>query len=190
MPLGTVSFAPNQIATTIESASFMPVWGFAIASTTLVGLKVGEKDIAKAKEYAYTCAVLCTCLMVLCSAVFLFFPQQLVGLFIGSGESSVIRLGAVCLMIAAAEQPFMAVAMVLAGALKGSGNARTPFLVSLVSGWCIRVPLVYFAIFRLGLPVTYIWWITAVQWIFEASALMLLFSRSIKKYSLANQIEQ
>jgi putative MATE family efflux protein len=190
MHLGTVSFAANQITTTIESASFMPGWGFAMAATTLVGLKVGEKEIAVAKEYTYTCAALCTSVMALCSVVFLVFPQQLAGLFIGSGESSVIRLGAACLMIAAVEQPFMAVAMVLAGALKGSGDARTPFMVSLISGWFIRVPLVYFTIFRLGLPVTSVWWVTALQWAFEAAALSFLFSRSIRKYSLANQIEQ
>jgi putative MATE family efflux protein len=190
MHMGTVSFAANQITTTIESASFMPGWGFAIAATTLVGLKVGERDIAGAKEYAYTSAVLGTALMTLCSAVFLLFPQQLVGLFISGGETSVIALGSTCLIIAAIEQPFMAVAMVLGGSLKGSGDARTPFLVSLVSGWCIRIPLVYSSIFILGLPVTSIWWITALQWIFEASALMLLFRRSIKKYSIANKIEQ
>ncbi|MBP1743508.1 MAG: multidrug transporter MatE [Firmicutes bacterium] len=190
MHLGTVSFAANQIATTLESVSFMPGWGFAIAATTLVGLKVGEDDMSKAKEYAFTCAALGTGLMTLCSLLFLFFPHSLVSLFISQSEAQVISLGAVCLMVAAVEQPFMAVAMILGGALKGSGDTRTPFLVSLVSGWGIRIPLAYYAIFHLKLPVTYIWWITAFQWIFEAAAIMLLFNRSMKKYAIANKIEQ
>ncbi len=43
MHLGTVAFASNQIALTVESISFMPGWGFAVAATTLTGHKIGEK---------------------------------------------------------------------------------------------------------------------------------------------------
>ena len=51
MALGSLSFASNQITITIESISFMPGWGFAIACTSLTGYSIGQKDYAKAKTY-------------------------------------------------------------------------------------------------------------------------------------------
>lgn len=50
MRSGTVAFAANQIANTVESISFMPGMGFGIAATTLVGIKFGEKIIRELKS--------------------------------------------------------------------------------------------------------------------------------------------
>ena len=182
MHLGTVSFAANQITTTIESISFMPGWGFAIAATTLVGIKIGENNISKAKEYAYTCTFLGVILMSLCSLLFLSSPNFLINLFINKNETQVIYLGALCLMIASIEQPFMAISMILGGALKGLGDTKTPFFVSLISSWFIRIPLIIYFVFILKFSVTYVWWITTIQWCFEGITLLLLFNTRIKKY--------
>jgi len=182
MHLGTVSFAANQITTTIESISFMPGWGFAIAATTLVGIKIGENNILKAKEYAYTCTALGVILMAFCSILFLLYPNFLINLFINKNETQVIYLGAFCLMIASIEQPFMAVSMILGGALKGMGDAKTPFIVSLISSWVIRIPLIIYFIFIIKASVTYVWWITTIQWCFEGITLLIFFKKRIKKY--------
>jgi len=153
-------------------------------------MRVGEKNMAKAREYAFTCTALGVVVMTFCSLLFLIFPHFLIGLFIDSSETQVIYLGAMCLMIAALEQPFLAVSMILGGALKGSGDTRTPFLVSLVSCWGIRIPLMVLLIYFLKMSVIYVWWITALQWIFEAVVLLILFNRSLKKYAIANENEQ
>jgi len=182
MHLGTVSFAANQITTTIESISFMPGWGFAIAATTLVGIKIGENNILKAKEYAYTCTALGVILMAFCSILFLLYPNFLINLFINKNETQVIYLGAFCLMIASIEQPFMAVSMILGGALKGMGDTKTPFIVSLISSWVIRIPLIIYFIFIIKASVTYVWWITTIQWCFEGITLLIFFKKRIKKY--------
>lgn len=181
--LGTEAFAANTIATTLESVSFMPGWGFAVAATTLVGHKVGEKNIKGAKEYAKACSWFGVAVMGVCSVLFLAIPGPLVHLFIGdSGNSaSVLSLGSKCLMIAAVEQPTMAVAMILGGALKGAGDTKTPFAMSFISSWIIRLPLMFYFIFTLKCPVTYVWWITAVQWAFEGTALAVLSKKRFNK---------
>jgi len=190
MHLGTLPFAANQITITVESVSFMPGWGFAIAATTLVGMKVGEKNMVKAREYAFTCTVLGVIVMTFCSLLFILFPDFLVSLFIDPKETQVIYLGAMCLMVAALEQPFLAVSMILGGALKGSGDTKTPFIVSLISCWGIRIPLMVYLIYFLKMSVIFVWWITAFQWFFEAVVLLILFNKSLKKYSIANENEQ
>ncbi|MEW8955906.1 MATE family efflux transporter [Clostridium sp.] len=182
--LGTIPFAANQITTTIESISFMPGWGVAIAATTLVGHKIGEKNYIKAKEYAYTSIFIGTCLMLICSFIFLIMPNLLISLFISSSETEVIRLGALCIMIAALEQPFMAVSMIAGGALKGAGNTRTPFVVSFLSSWVIRLPLMIYFIYYLKLSVTYVWIITAVQWAFDGLVIFIFFRKFFNKLEL------
>ena len=180
MHLGTVAFASNQIATTIESISFMPGWGFSVAATTLVGHKIGEKNEKKAIEYAYTCAILGVILMSMCSLLFLLFPNFLINLFVNSTEKEVIYNGALCLMVASIEQPAMAVSMILGGALKGTGDTKTPFIVSFISSWIIRIPLMFLFIYYLKLPIVYVWAITAFQWCIDGSLIFYLFKRKFK----------
>ncbi|MBC2399298.1 MATE family efflux transporter [Clostridium tetanomorphum] len=186
MHLGQLAFAANQITTTIESISFMPGTGFAIAATTLVGHKIGEKNINEAKQYAYACTLIGTLLMLLCGFIFLIFPKFLISLFINNSETSVINLGSTCLMIASIEQPFMGISMILAGSLKGAGDTKTPFLVSFTSSWVIRFPLMIYFIYILKLPVTYVWWITTIQWVFDGSVMFILFKKRFKNFLSIN----
>lgn len=182
--LGNVAFSANQITTTIESLSFMPGWGFAIAATTLVGHKVGEKNYKKAKEYANTCVFLGAGIMAICGALFLLFPDFLINLFIKESENEVIRLGALCLMIASLEQIPMAVSMIIGGALKGSGDTKNPFMVSVISNWFIRLPLIYYFILIRKSPVTYVWGITGIQWLFDAVLIYIIYRRKFSKENI------
>ena len=178
--MSTTAFAANQITTTIESLSFMPGWGFAVAATTLVGHKIGEKNHKKAKEYASLCIILGIAIMSFCGIIFLMFPNLLIRLFINAEEKQVIHLGSLCLMVASIEQPFMAVSMIVGGSFKGYGDTKTPFLVSVFSSWFIRLPLMYFVIYVLKASVIYVWWVTAFQWAIDASLIYFLFYKKFK----------
>ncbi|GIM29019.1 MATE family efflux transporter [Clostridium polyendosporum] len=178
--LGSIAFAANQITTAIESISFMPGWGFAVAATALVGHKIGEKDYKGAKEYAYVSIFLATLVMTFCSMLFFLFPRTLISLFINSSEQEVIRLGALCLMIAAIEQPFIAISMVVGGALKGNGDTKSPLKVSIFTSWIIRVPLMFVIIYLLKLSVIYVWIITSIQWIIDGILIFIIFRRKHK----------
>ncbi|EQB86523.1 putative MATE family efflux protein [Clostridium punense] len=180
MYLGTTAFAANQITLTLESISFMPGWGFAVAATTLVGNKIGEKNFEKAKEYAYTSTILGIGVMLVFSLIFLSIPTELIKLFIASSETEVITLGAACLMIAAFEQPTMAVSMIMGGALKGFGDTRTPFVVAFITSWFIRLPLVYYFIYLNKMSITYFWWICVIQWTIDGLFLFIMFKKKFK----------
>ncbi|WP_442945439.1 MATE family efflux transporter [Oceanirhabdus sp. W0125-5] len=181
MTLGEVAFSANQITTTLESLSFMPGWGFAVAATSLVGHKVGQKDYEGAKEYASASIILGSLIMLICGVLFLLFPKQIVSPFIKSSETEVIRLGALCLMIASIEQVPMAISMIIGGTLKGMGDTKRPFFVSLFSNWVIRFPLMYYFIYVKKFPVTAVWWITAIQWGIDAILIYLLYKHKFAK---------
>jgi len=176
---GTVAFAANQIATSIESFSLIPGIGFGVAATTMIGFCVGEKNYNKAKKYAYMTTFLTTIMMLICSIIFIFIPTTLVSIFVSENEKEVLILATKCLMLAALEQPFMAIYLVLGGSLKGYGDTKSPFIVSLISSWCIRLPLMFYFIYIKKSSVTYVWWITAFQWAFNAVLIYILFKKKL-----------
>ncbi len=180
MTLGSLSFSANQIAITIESVSFMPGWGFAVACTALVGHSVGERDFKKAKSYADVSALLSAIIMGFFSIIFLFFSKELVSLFIKKGEIEVIQLGSMCLMIGAAQQIPMAIDMVLAGALKGSGDTKTPFKIAFFCNWIVRLPLMFYFIYLKKMSITYFWVITSIQWYLESMILIYKYRKKFK----------
>lgn len=188
MRLGSLAFSANQIVITIESVSFMPGWGFAIACTALVGHSLGEKDYEKAKEYANVSAILASLVMGFFAIIFLIFSKELVGLFIKKEEIEVIQLGSICLMIGAIQQVPMAIDMVLSGALKGSGDSKTPFKIVLFCNWIIRLPLMYYFIYYKKSSIIYFWIITSIQWTIEGIILIRSYRKKFYKNSKWKEI--
>lgn len=180
MTLGSLSFSANQITVTIESISFMPGWGFAIACTALVGHSIGERNYRQAKNYANASAFISALVMGFFSLIFLLFSEELISMFIKKDEIEVIRLGSMCLMIGASQQIPMAIDMVLAGALKGSGDTKTPFYIAFLCNWGIRLPLMFYFIYMKKMPITYFWIITSIQWFIESSILIYKYRKKFK----------
>src|SRR5262249_49973021 len=76
------------------------------------------------------------------------FGEQLMRIF--SDDPAVIALGAEVLFITAWNQPFMAVAQVLSGGLRGAGDTRFPMIVTMLAIWGVRLPLGWFFGIALG----------------------------------------
>lgn len=175
--LGPVAFAANAAAIAAEAFSFMPGQAFAIAATTLVGQRLGAGFVKQARDSGYWAVVLATILMSLFGLVFFFMPYLVMSLF-DPPDPEVLRLGILCLQIAAFEQPFIAISMGFSGALKGLGDTKGPFRIGLYTNLLLRLPLIYAAIYVWQLEIFHIWWITALQY---AVSSLLLYMRYRKK---------
>jgi len=173
--LGTVPFAAHQVVMTAESLSFMPGYGFAVAATSLVGQSLGAQKPKQAYEHGLAALKMALLIMGMTGLVFLFFPSLIIRIFTSSGP--VLELGSFCLRIAALEQLPLAVEMVLAGALRGAGDTRTPALITVLCNWLLRIPLFYLAIyvFHWGLPA--IWCITVFDWCVRAVCVAVQYRR-------------
>ena len=174
--LGPVAFAANAAAIAAEAFSFMPGFAFAIAATTLVGQRLGAGFIRQARETGYWAVALGTILMSIFGLLFFLFPYLIMRLF-DPPDPEVLRLGIICLQIAAVEQPFIAMTMIFSGALKGTGDTKGPFKVGLYSNLFVRLPLIYAVIFVFKLDVYYIWWATAIQYAVSALLLYMMYRK-------------
>lgn len=180
--IGSISFSANEIANTIETVSIIPSEALGISATTLVGIKIGEKNYKDAKKYGNKSLFFALSISLIFSLVFIFMPNLLVGFFVGNKERKVIKLATLCLLVGAIEQPFIAASTVVEGILKGIGDAKTPFIVTLISSWCIRVPLIYYYIYKLKYSIVYVWWITALQWFIDFILMKIILNKKFKQY--------
>ena len=180
LSLGTIAFAANQIGVAIEAISTMPGWGVAIACTALVGHSIGENNPNKSQEYTLYSTIIASIFMGVLAVFFFFIPKTLVSFFINKQEINVIRIGAICLQVAAFEQIPIAIVTVLGSYFKGIGNPKTPFYVSFFTNWFLRLPIAFYLISILRLPVYIYWVITTFQWSLESIVLYYLYRKNIK----------
>ena len=180
LSLGTTAFAANQIGVAIEAISTMPGWGVAIACTALVGHSIGENNPNKSQEYTLYSTIIASIFMGVLAVFFFFIPKTLVSFFINKQEINVIRIGAICLQVAAFEQIPIAIVTVLGSYFKGIGNPKTPFYISFFTNWFLRLPIAFYLISILRLPVYIYWVITTFQWSLESIILYYLYRKNIK----------
>jgi putative MATE family efflux protein len=131
--LGTVSLAAQQIGFTALSIAFMPGFGFAMAATALVGQSIGARDVAAARAAARIALLWGVAWMAAGGILYILFARQIMAAFTSDGE--VIAAGVRALRALSLSLPFWAMWSVNGGALRGSGDTRTPMLMSVATVW-------------------------------------------------------
>ena len=159
---GTVSYAAHQVGLSIESLSFLPGYGFAIAAATMVGQSIGAGKYTRAKLENWEANRLAIGIMSLMGIVFFFFPYALLRAF--TSDASVIELGTLFLKIVALLQIPLALTMVLAGSLRGAGDTHFIMVATSIGMWVVRVPIALIVGVWLHLGVFYVWLAMIADW--------------------------
>lgn len=168
--LGTVAFAANSLAVAAESISFMPGFGFAVAATTLVGQNLGAGEYDMAKIAAKRCVIYSSALMGIVGLAFYIFPFYIMRVF--SSDIGTVDLASICIRIAAFEQIPIAVGMALSGVLKGAGDTKGPYRISLITNFLVRLPLIFAIVFLIEGHIAYVWVATTLQYVVEATLMI------------------
>lgn len=147
--IGTAAVAANHLAVTAESVSYMPAFGVASAGTTLVGQALGAKRKDLALRFSRITTYIGIMIMTLAGAGLFFLAPQLISIF--STDPEVMALGAQVLRIVAFAEPLFAASIVVTGVLRGAGDAKAPFIISLITMWGVRITLSLLLAPQLGL---------------------------------------
>ena len=173
--LGTVSLAAHQIAIRIEALSFMPGFALGVATTTIVGQSLGANKPDLARLSMRKNCQIALALMGFFAFIFLVFAKPMANIF--HPEQDVLALSAYCVMIAALEQPALAIYIVYAGGLRGAGDTFSPMIVTIVGTLCIHLPVAYVFGIVLEWGLAGIWFGAALDWIVRAIAVYILFRK-------------
>ena len=173
--LGPVPLSGHEIALNCAALSFMVPLGISSAAAVRVGQQLGRKDPEGARRAGWSAIILGAGFMTCSGLVFVSIPLWISRLF--SPDPVVIRTGARLLLVAAAFQLFDGLQTVATGALRGSGDTKTPMLANFVAYWLIGLPVGYFLCFKLGWGAVGIWIGLCGGLMMIGSALLLTWHR-------------
>ena len=173
--LGTLAFSGHSLATAAESISYMPGFGFALATTALVGQSLGARDHERADFIVKQTRKYAVIMMGLVGLMFFLIPYPLMRLYSDNKDS--VSIAARCLRVGAFEQIPIALAMVYSGALKGAGDTKGPFKIALLTNLVVRLPLIFILVFVVKAKIEYVWMATVLQYVAEAVLMKVRYGK-------------
>jgi len=144
----TEALASWTIGIRMEAFVFLPLTALGLAVTAIVGHNIGANQMHRAWLAGWSVAWIGIALMIAAGTVLFVFAEPLAGLT--SHNHRVVEFTANYLRINAVGEPFLALEMILSGALQGIGDTGVPMLISFVSNWVIRLPLAAYLVVRHG----------------------------------------
>jgi MATE family multidrug resistance protein len=144
--LGAVPLASHQIALNTVAFTYMVPLGISSAAAVRVGQAIGRRDPAGAGDAGGTAILLGAAFMTCASAGLLLFPRWIALLY--TPDELIIRSTKILLAAGAAFQLFDGIQTVATGALRGTGDTRTPMLCHFFAYWILGLPLGAWLCFR------------------------------------------
>lgn len=140
--VGVTNFAAHTIAMRFEAITYLPATAWMTAAATLVGQNLGAGRPASAKRAGHVAAMQGAALTTVGGALLFIFAEQIFHLM--SSDPAVHAAGIAPFRTLAFVQPFLCMAIIYIGALRGAGDTRTTMIMALIGGLMLRVPIAYF----------------------------------------------
>jgi putative MATE family efflux protein len=153
--LGTVPLAAHYLAITAEAIGYMPAYGFSAAATTLISQSLGANKKPLAERYAKYCIWGGFLFLTVMGVLLYFGAEFLVSLF--TPDKEVVVLGGSVLRVEAFAQPFVALGLVVTGVLRGAGDTKWPFYISIIGMWVIRLSVAGILLATTNLGLMSVW---------------------------------
>jgi MATE family multidrug resistance protein len=153
--LGATALAAHEVVLNAASVTFMVPLGIASAGAVRVGQAVGRGDPRGAARAGWAALLLGGAFMACSGLAFLLVPRSILSIF--TDQADVVRVALPLLAAAAMFQLFDGLQVVAGGALRGSGDTRTPMFVNLAAHWTIGLPIGIALAFPLGRGITGLW---------------------------------
>jgi len=175
--VGPMEAAATTLAFSVATMAFMPISGFGIGVSILVGQHLGENRDDLAAQATWTALHISLAYMVLLSTLYLLTPDLFLhGFFAGHGdvaEQETLRGMAIHLLqIVAAYNVMDATYIIFVSALKGAGDTRFVMIASLIMGFFLAI-LSWLTIDVWNLSI-YGCWMAVTAWVCAMGVIFLL----------------
>lgn len=170
---GIIAIAALTIGLRTEALAFMPGFAFSVAATSMVGQNLGAGQAERAEKGAWAAAWQGIWVMGAIGVIFIAFADPIASAF--TNDRNVIPFAASYLRINGLSEPFLALSMILTGALQGAGETRVPTAVTILTLWIIRLPLTYYLAVTLGLAAMGAWIAMSASTVLSGLAMLAVF---------------
>lgn len=141
--IGSRELAATSLAFNLNTLAFIPLFGFGMAVSTLVGNRVGEERLDIAEATTWNAFKLASMWMGMFVVVYLVTPDLVLDIYSRDDKATdfeeIRGLVIVLLRFVAAYCFFDGMAVVFSSAVRGAGDTRFPMLVSFVGCWVVMV---------------------------------------------------
>jgi len=148
-PLGTIALSAHAFGITAESLCYMPGFGIAEASTTLVGQSIGAKRIRLTKQFAHLSVYTGIVIMAVTGVLMYLLAYPMMSIM--TPVEDIRLLGESALRIEAWAEPLYAASIVSYGVFVGAGDTLVPAIMNLGSMWGVRIALAVLLVPSMGL---------------------------------------
>ncbi|MEE9496401.1 MAG: MATE family efflux transporter [Desulfobacterales bacterium] len=160
--IGKVQLAATNMVFSINSLAFMPMMGFSLGTSTLVGQALGRNRVNDAVAATKATIHIVLGYIFLLFILFLFLPQPMLELFrprhlAPENFAPIIEMGIILLRFVAAYIFFDALYMVFIGVLKGAGDTRFIMCSIGVLSLVIMILPIYIGVEVFGAGLYYAW---------------------------------
>lgn len=155
VPDATAALASWTIGMRVEGLLFMPMMAFSLAVSSIVGQNLGARKEDRAMKAGWNVTALAFGSMAFFGTLMFIFADQIAAVM--SQDPTTIKFTASYLRINAIAEPFLAIAMVLMGALQGAGDTKMPMIYSLFCNSVVRLPLSWWLAITLKMGTDGVW---------------------------------
>ena len=135
--MGTTVFAAHSIALSAETLFYLPGYGLRSATSTLIGISVGEDDHDKFKVIERQSVLLTVAMMAVTGIMLFLLAEPMMRIF--TPDEEVIRQGSRILKLIAVSEPLYGLMIVSEGIYYGLGQTKITFVVATIGSWGIRI---------------------------------------------------
>lgn len=154
--MGTTIFAAHSLAVTAETIFYIPGYGLRTATSTLVGISLGENDGEKFRLVSKMSIIFTVGMMVVSGVVLYFVAYPLMCLLTSSRPAA--ELGAEMLKMVSFSEPFFGIMIVMEGIFYGLGRTKYAFFVESFSMWGIRIFFTFICVKIFALDLRAVWY--------------------------------
>ncbi len=169
--LGTIELAATNIVFSIDSLAFLPMIGFSVGLSTMVGQAIGRGRPEDAVTATSSTLHITLAYMAVVMTAFQVFPRELIAWFQAGAQDPVVKaqvmdLGVILLRLVAVYCLFDGLGIIYAGALKGAGDSRYVMMVIAAASFTVMLVPVYLLVEVAHAGVYVVWpMITVYIWI-------------------------
>ncbi len=183
--LGTVLLAANQVVLDLNAFVYQVSAGLSYATIVRVGQSAGRDSLPQVRRAASASLWLGLGFMVIAATIFAAFASFWAGLYTNSHEVvlAAVPIFLICAFALVGDTAFV----LLASAMTGLGDTRTPMVVSLVWNWGIGMPLAYLLAFRFGFALHGLWLGRATASVGTGLTMLVLWYWRVRRQVQARQ---
>lgn len=184
--ISSADIASHQIALSMASFTFNLCIGFSVASTVMIGNKLGLKDFAGLRKIGINNFKLVLIYMGFCGLIFIIFKDILPHFFTKESDILVIRLASKLLIIAALFQLSDGIQVTALGCLRGIQDVKIPSIITFIAYWVFTIPVGYLLCVTMKMGAFGMWIALGIGLTISAVLLVIRFLKLSKRKMVIN----